>query len=240
MNPGTKEIIEFLKKDEIKNCSHIGFIYNNKINSITKTGNYIIIKGRSDRDWVYISCSNEKELELSLNEIDSKDKCFAVIEDWMMPVFMQRYKLKWKLSVLKFVLKKRIKNISRFENISPLRIEDAEYIYLNSLYKEYLSVEYIKERIENGISAGICIYTDGKLAAWGITQDDNAIGFLHVLDSCRGKGFAKQIVEYIALKISEANFLPFAYIQESNTPAINLVQKIGFQKINKVHWFEIE
>ncbi len=238
LNPELAKIIHFLQKDETKNCSHIGFIYNYGITSFKIINNSFIIKGTSDRDWVYLSCANNEELNLLLNETDPEDKCFAVIEDWMMPFFLKQFKLRWKLSVLKFVLPNNVEIKSLDTIVTPLMTSDAEYIYLNSKYKEYLSVEYIKERINNGISAGI--YLGNKLAAWAITQDDNAIGFLHVLDEYRGKGLAKQIIEYMASKVRETDLIPFAYIEETNLTAIKLVQKIGFQKNNKVHWFEVE
>ena len=238
LRPELEEIIRFLKKDEIKNCSHIGFIYNYEITSLKKISNSIILKGTSDRPWVYISCKNNEELNLLLNETSTYDKCFAVIEDWMMPAFLERFKLKWKLSVSKYVFENKVESKSLNSIVIPLKTNDAEYIYLNSKYKDYLSVEYIKERIENGICAGI--YLENKLAAWAITQDDNAIGFLNVLDEHRGKGFAKQIIDYMISKVREAGLIPFAYIEESNLPAIKLVKKIGFKKNNNVHWFEVE
>ncbi len=237
LNPELDEIVQFLKKDEIRNCSHIGFINNYKISFFKKVNDTFLLKGKSDRDWIYLHCSNNDELELLLDEIEN-NKCFAVIEDWMLPNFTKRFKLKWKLSVLKYVFNQDIDVDDHSETVSKLSSEDAEYIFENSKYKEYLSIEYIKERINNGICAGI--YFNNKLAAWALTQDDNAIGFLHVMDEHRGKGFAKILTEYMISQVRRAGLFPFSYIEQTNEPSIKLVEKLGFQKVDKVHWFEVE
>ena len=79
---------------------------------------------------------------------------------------------------------------SEFE-ASPLSLADAETIYNNSEYKEALSIDYIKDRITNGSSVGL--YEKDQLVAWGMTQDDGGMGFLHVLPECRRKKYGYNI-----------------------------------------------
>ncbi len=98
----------------------------------------------------------------------------------MIPLIVKGKKIIWDLDVLQFYLPEGIKLPQIEYETVPLIKQDAITVYLNSIYKEYISIDYIKEQIDRGISAGI--YDDNKLVSWGITQDDGAIGFLHTLD----------------------------------------------------------
>jgi 8-oxo-dGTP diphosphatase len=51
-------IIESLKKDRLGNINLINFIGNNHITGIERIGNTLLVRGKSDRDWVYIKCSS--------------------------------------------------------------------------------------------------------------------------------------------------------------------------------------
>jgi hypothetical protein len=52
----------------------------------------------------------------------------------------------------------------------------ATFMYNNSDYKDYISVEYIEDKLSKDISAGILV--NNILVAWGFTHDDGALGFL--------------------------------------------------------------
>ncbi|MDA3886052.1 MAG: hypothetical protein PF638_10715 [Candidatus Delongbacteria bacterium] len=54
-------MIEFLKKDKIDNINIINFIENNPILFFERESNSIVIKGTSDKTWVYNKLKKIKE-----------------------------------------------------------------------------------------------------------------------------------------------------------------------------------
>ncbi|SCY10691.1 GNAT family N-acetyltransferase [Alkaliphilus peptidifermentans] len=231
-------ILEYLKKDLVNNVNIINFIESYECNYFERIGDSVLVKGTSDRKWVYISSGNEKELKLLMDKLNDTDREFAIIENWMMPILTDGKKIKWKLSSIRLYLPEDVKLESTATNLDNLNESDAEFIYNNSDYKEYLSIEYIIERIKNGV--GSCIRYNGNLAAWGITQDDGAIGFLHVMPEYRKNGFGKAVTIDIIHKLRQQGKLPYVHIEEKNTASMNLAQSMGFKADKEICWFEIE
>lgn len=233
-----KKVLELLKKNEALNANIINFIESYPAHHMEIIGESVFIKGISDRKWVYISSKSSAELKIIKNKLDIDDKCFAIIEDWMLPILTKGNNIKWKLSTMKLVLPSNETMPSILSNISKLTIEDSKFIYDNSDYKAYVSIEYISQRIRDGISS--CVRIDNKLAAWGITQDDGAIGFLHVLPEYRRKRYGRDITVDLINKVRKAGKIPFVHIEENNTNSMSMAIGLGFRKDRIVNWFEIE
>ena len=231
-------IIEFLKKDELKNLNIINFIENNPIYFIEKIGNSVIAKGISDKVWIYISSRSEDELKIIKKRLDNDDKNFAVIEDWMIPILIEGHIIKWKLSTMKLILSNEIVLDDTKHKISELTINDAEYVFENSEYKGIISLQYIKNRIKYGESS--CIYHANKPIAWGMIQDDGAIGFLHVLPEYRKKGYGRDISLDLIKKVRNQNKIPFVHIETNNEKSMRLAAVLGFEKDKVISWFELE
>ncbi|MFZ0453314.1 MAG: GNAT family N-acetyltransferase [Ignavibacteriaceae bacterium] len=197
-----------------------------------------MIRGKSDRVWIYISCNNKDELDILKNNLNNEDVNFGAIDDWMIPILTKGRNIVWDIPALQFYLPGNT-NLPpvKYETL-PLTIEDSQTIYTNYTLKEYISLEYIRERIRKGVSAGI--YKDNKPVSWGITQDDGAIGFLHTLDNYRRKGYGYRVVLSMTDKLTNSGNVPFAYIEPSNKKSINLFLKLGFKEYKKVHWFKIK
>ena len=232
------EILGYLQIHAVRNVNMINFINDYPICYIEKVENSVIVKGTSDRDWIYISSESKEELKIIKDKLERNDNCFAVIEDWMIPILTKGSKIKWKLSTLRLFLPQNILLSDNKYIVSDLRIEDAKFIYENSHYKEYISIEYIRNRIEKGLSSGI--YNSKNLVAWGITQDDGAIGFLHVLPEYRLRGYARNIIIDLSKKVRKQGKLPFAHIEKKNEKSMRLVLSLGFKKDRVVNWIEIE
>ena len=66
-------------KNKSNNLNIINFIENYPIQYIEQIGDSVIVKGRSDRNWVYISSKSEEELKVLKQQLDYNDKNFAVI-----------------------------------------------------------------------------------------------------------------------------------------------------------------
>ena len=68
----------------------------------------------------------------------------------------------------------------------------------------------------------------------------NVVGFLHVLEAYRRKGYAYDLTVYLIHKLRAQGTIPFVHIEETNIKSMNLAMKLGFRKDRRVHWFEIQ
>jgi 8-oxo-dGTP diphosphatase len=234
-----KTIVTFLKQDEIKHLNMLYFMENNPVHSLERIDSSVILRGDSDHRWVYISSPNEEELKAVAQTLTPEDRFFAVIEDWMLPVLTHNKTLVWQLSTMKLVLPDHVTfPQTPHVRISSLSVSDAQYLYDHSLYQEFTSPDYIRERIQKGPSAGI--HEGGQLVAWAMTQDDSAIGFLHVLDAYRRKGYGYELTVYLIHQLRQQGKVPFVHIEGANSKSIGLATKMGFQPDRRVHWFEVQ
>lgn len=76
--------------------------------------------------------------------------------------------------------------------------------------------------------------------AWAITHDDGAIGFLHVLEEYRGKGYGTNVTAAMINKLLELDELPFVHIEEDNIKSMDLALKAGFSKDRRIHWVKLK
>lgn len=54
-----------------------------------------------------------------------------------------------------------------------------------------------------------------------------------------GKGYAKQLITYVVNKILDQHKIPYLHVAETNTPAINLYRKLGFELRRKISFWNI-
>ena len=231
-----EKALRLLENDKARNINMINFIKNYPVHWVDTAGESVLIRGRSDEEWVYISSKSEVEFRQLIQGLDEEDKCFAVLEDWMLPYIVKGREIRSQLTSIKLVYDKKIPLPHGNSNVVSLSVKDAPYIYENSKYKEYISVEYIEERISNGIGLGI--YRDKKPVAWAITHDDGAIGFLNVLEEYRRKGYGTDVTVAMVKKMLELGKVPFVHIEEENEKSMNLALKTGFRKDRRVHWIK--
>lgn len=231
------DILLRLQNNSIKNIALIGFAQNYKINEYFINGNSIIAFGKSDNYWAHISSSSRKELLELLQEHHSKSKYYFSIEDWMIPLVLKFGEADWRMTTNRYILKKpTIQEISS-ENIKTIELNFSDYIYQNSDYKEYTSTEYIEDRLIKDISS--CIIIDDKLAAWGFTHDDGALGFINVLPEFRRKGLASLLMKDLINKKIEANKPIFCNVVPDNEASINMVLKLGFEFDRRCSWIKL-
>ena len=232
-----KGALEILSKSRIRNINAINFMKDYLIEDVHIEGDSVLIKGRSDEAWCYISSESERELKVLLKNISKNDLHFAIIEDWMLPFVVKERKLEWQLSCVKLYFPDDELLPENKVSVVDLCASEAQFIYKNSKYQQFTSVDYILERIEKGIALGI--YDKEKLVAWILTHDDGALGFLHVLPEYRGKGYAYEITVAGVKKLREQGKVSFVHIEEKNQASMNLCIKMGFVKDRLVHWLKI-
>lgn len=232
-----KELVRKLKRDEKKNINVINFIESYPVDRVDLVGDTIRVRGKSDHDWNYISSNSKDEFESVLESMQN-EKYFAILEDWMVPMVEAEGTLDWKLSCIKFSFPdaKEIPEVDA--PITPLSVEDAEWIFQNGKYSEFTSPRYIREMIQKGPAIGI--RQDGHLVAWVMTHDDGAIGFLHVLPDYRSRGYAIALTCEMIRRVKRSGKIPFVHIEEENASSIRLAKKLGFEEERKVHWIKLK
>jgi len=234
----TKEILNYLYKDRIKNLNMINFIRGYGIDFYSESGDSILIKGKSDKQWIYISSKSESEYRELFGEFEPEDKYIAVAEDWMLPIIKETKKIQWILRCKRYILPKEINPKPVHHIVKKIKPYEAQYIHSNSLYSKYTSVEYIIDRVKRGIGLGL--YDKGGMVAWILTHDDGAIGFLNVLPEFRRHGYGTEITNAIIKEVREHGEIPFVHIEEDNVNSIKLAKKSGFKEDKFVSWLRIE
>lgn len=237
MDHALKSMLDQLKQDPARHVSVINFVHDNDIRDIRPVGSAWIIRGTSDRDWVYLVCSNREELEMVIPHLGATDTCFGAVPDWMIDTLAQHRNRSWDLLLTRFDLPDTVLLPAPEQAARLLTTADAETIYRNSAYRDFISVAYIQQRILRGPGRGI--ERNGELAAWGLTQDDGAMGFLHVMPAWRRHGLGRTVTMALIDDIRTAGRLPFAYIEPDNHKSIGLVTGMGFVPRGDFHWFEL-
>lgn len=235
----TKEkVIKLLSNDRLKNANLLYFLESNSFINAHQVGNSILARAESDHVWIYLSIEKEEDFYELLKFVTPEDRYFATLDEWMLPHIAPKRKIDWDLRTFQYYLPDDIKLPIPCAEFRELQISDAQFVYDHSDYKDFLSVDYIQDRIEKGISSGMII--DDTLVAWAITQDDGAIGFLHVTDEHRRNGYAYQIMLDMIQKVRSAGKIPLTYIEESNKRSIKLMEKLGFVEDKTMIWLKLK
>lgn len=231
-------ITKYLEQDRLRNISLLYFMQNNPVLYLKKINESVILKGTSDQDWIFISSNQPAELEIILDSFNQTDKYFASLESWMLPYFRSRWEMEWSLTANRYHLPDEVTFTSPpATQMRKLRPVEAEYIYRHSEYQTYTSVDYLKMRIEQGLSAGI--EENGQLQAWVLIHDDLAIGTLHVLENARRKGYATILTNYMICELRKQGIIPFVQIVPENTASIRLAERLGFRFDREVSWLAV-
>jgi ribosomal protein S18 acetylase RimI-like enzyme len=233
-----KVLSSILNTNPTKNIAIKGFFSNNPVEEYIIEGDSVIIFGRSDHLWAHIASSSAIELSSILAKYHKKTKYYFSVEDWMMPLILNHGTSDWIMTTNRYILDLDVQ--AHFQKSEIIQIDKsyAPFIYKKSDYKEFISIEYVEERLSTDISAGIWI--NNNLVAWGFAHDDGALGFLHVLNKFRGNGYAGNILEGLISMRKKEKKPMFVNIVPDNIPAINLVSKFGFKFDRKVSWIKLK
>lgn len=233
-----EKLVEYLEGDNIKNINLINFIKNYPIHQVKQKGDSILVKGRSDQEWVYINGENEVDLEILYDDARNEEKYFVIQDDFMLKLIKSKSEIDWVLTCRKLYFPNEMILPDYECDIQELKPEEAEYIYQHYEYRQFTSVDYICDRIKNG--TGIGIYDGNKLVAFVITQDDGAIGFLTVLPEYRRRGYAYLLTLEMIKRLREKKELPFVHIEEENNKSMGLAMKSGFVRSCQIHWVKLK
>ncbi len=221
-----------------KNIATIGFFNNYPVVDYYTEKNSTLILGKSDEVWAHLISSDESELSELLHKHHKKTKYYHSVEDWMIPRILKHGSVDWILTTDRYILDNSITCDSPI--LPTVKIEGslASYIHGNSDYKSFTTVKYIEERLMNDISAGIII--DNQLLAWGLIHDDGSLGFLHVLNEYRNRGYGKNILLELIRQLRQEGKPVFGNIEPGNKASVRLVNKLGFRFDQKSSWIKLK
>ena len=232
------EVIRLLKKDEIYNLSIIGFIQENNLEKFIRVDNSVLVQGCKEERWIYFSGDDKKNFNELIKKLGPGDKYFGAMDDWMIHLLTTDKQISWLINTYQFHFPPEKETPKNKIETKRLTVRDTEFLISQSNYKKILTVEYLNERIEKSISAGI--YSNKKLVAWGLTHDDGSLGTLHVLEKYRRKGYAKEITISLIRQCREIGKIPFLQCETKNIPAQKLVEKMGFERDRRVSWLKLK
>jgi GNAT superfamily N-acetyltransferase len=232
-----KKLSQIINNDIPINIATSGFFENYPIKEFFIENNSAIILGKSDNLWMHLLSNSASELKSLLDKYHTRSKYYFSVENWMIPLILEYGAIDWLMTTHRYVLNDNIE--LRTLKTKTIKIEEsfAEVIYENSDYREFISKDYIIERLKNDISAGIMV--DDKLVAWGFTHDDGAIGFLHVLDEFRRKGFGMDILSSLIYKRRVQKRVVFGNVLLENINSIKIIAKLGFKPDRNVSWLKL-
>lgn len=233
-----RKISGLLAQDAGRSLVINGFFAEYPVEDYFIEGRSAILFGMSDHLWAHIFSDSEKELAALLDKHHGLTKYYFSAEDWMIPLILKFGEADWIMSTRRFILDDNIA-VTRTDNeTGPVEKSRIPYIYANSEYKDFISPEYIEDRLDRDISAGILV--DGKLAAWGFTHDDGALGFLHVMPAFRKQGLGRDVLLGLIRMRRKAKRPVFVNIVPGNVAAISLVTKLEFKLDREASWLKLK
>jgi len=96
----------------------------------------------------------------------------------------------------------------------------------------------VESRIRRGLNAAI--YENAEPVGWYMThlETDEAVmlGFLHVLDPYRGRGYAKSLSCALVKQAFAKGKVATCHVYTDNEPSIRLMEGLGFRRVSIQAW----
>ncbi len=226
-----------LDRDPLQSLPIVGFFESYPLEQVFREEDFMLLTGTSDCCWALLSGTSPKGMQAVLQAFDFQTTYFANVEEWMLPFLTAHRPVEWKMTTMRFYLPADRVVDPAAEECFPLKLSDVAYVYRHSAYHEYTSEEYITDRLQRDISAGIS--RNGKLVGWGLTHDDGSLGFLNVLEPFRKLGLGESLLRSMVVQKQEKRQPVFVNIEPGNHKSINLVQKLGFMQDRLVSWVKV-
>jgi len=162
---------------------------------------------------------------------------FHVADDLAFPALRQVVTVGWWGEAVYYAM-----DASSFRDLQAHEVRAVEGKFAGMIAKlwtdDWPAENYVRSRAEGGPSAGV--YVDGELVAWNLThlETDDVVmmGFLHVLDAHRGKGYAKSVGTALARQVLAKGKTPCCHVYVDNAPSIRLTEALGFRRVCVQAW----
>lgn len=149
----------------------------------------------------------------------------------------ERLRVGWWGDAVYFAMKPEDFHDAQDHEVQRLRPEHAERI-ARIWAPEWPASRYVRSRIEDGPSAAI--YEGEELVAWYLTHletdDVVMLGFLHVLEAHRRKGYARSLSYAMIRQVLAKGKTPACHVYTDNEPSIRLMESLGFRRVCIQAW----
>ena len=106
---------------------------------------------------------------------------------------------------------------------------------------EWEAAPYVQSRLESGPSVGI--FDGERLVAWYathvVTDRVAVMGFLHVLDEYRHRGYARSLSCALSKEIFRAGKIPACHVYSDNEPSLRLMDSLGLRRVRQQAFVEV-
>jgi len=119
---------------------------------------------------------------------------------------------------------------------SQLKMTDAAVVVSNWKYSDSGTQKYIEFMIDN--LATICIRDDnGVPVGWMLQYPFLSIGMLHVLETHRGHGLGKYMIQNLSKQLVDKGETPYVYIMPENKQSVKIHEQCGYKNTGiKIVW----
>lgn len=232
-----EEAINLLKADAPRNAAILHLLVENHPQEIHQAGSSIIIRHQSD---VFASSQDPEELACLVKLLSPKSRFISSVEPWMVPILKRGYKADWELTLPRYILPLETSLPQKTtQNIGPLSPEFAPLVSSKWAHggDDEDSREYIKSRLEKGLSAAV--YIDQQPVAWVATHDDGSLGFAYCLEEYRQRGYARDLTIHLARQQRERGIPSIVNIAPDNQASMALAMSLGFVQNGDTSWLNL-
>ena len=164
---------------------------------------------------------------------------FTSVDLGLVPYLEEGFETEWGTPVWLYRMAPEDLRPTREAETRPVRPSEADMIAAHwSPNRDRRA--YVRRRIEEGITSGIEV--DGELVAWDMTHFETdrvvMLGFLHVKEAYRGRGFAKTVTTATAGKVFAKGKVAAAQVFEDNRASLRLTEGMGFRRVGRQIWGE--
>ena len=113
--------------------------------------------------------------------------------------------------------------------ISSLEGRHAQLIFDNWPYNHTSNVIDLRDEIEQMPSTGLFLKENNELVSWLVCHPPFGMGLLHTLEDHRRCGYATLITKYMAKRMAQSGYQPFAGIIVGNETSVRFFKSLGFR-----------
>lgn len=120
--------------------------------------------------------------------------------------------------------------------IRPLSEPHLEEVYQSWHMQEVCTTCEIRYafQLHREFALGVFCKKTDRLLGWCFRTTYGGIGYLHIRDEARGRGYAKLLTGHMTKKMAERSIKPFAVIRNPNEISIRVFTAIGFSNVSQL------
>lgn len=162
---------------------------------------------------------------------------YHIADDLAFAPVRERFRVGWWGDAVYFAMEPEDFHDGQAHEVQRLRPEHAEKV-AKIWAPDWPAAGYVRSRIESGPTGAI--YEGGEPVAWYLTHletdDVVMLGFLHVLEAHRRKGFARSLSSALIREILVKGKTPACHVYTDNDASIRLMESLGFYRVCIQAW----